>query len=135
MAATHGAGEAPVAEHVGPSAARSQTREQLPKDPSRQRQGRSRVWIRETEVWGRRYDQVWNRKYEPYFRFHTAGIVDSILSIYARLAPLESTGLQSWRPTATSGLANDNFRVGDLVLWRRPGENRVLPSAGSTMRS
>ena len=61
--------------------------------------------------------------------------IDSILSIYARIASQERTGLQSWCPTATSALADNNFRVVDLVLWRRPSENPVLPSANSTTRS
>ena len=61
--------------------------------------------------------------------------IDSILSIYARLAPHERTTLQSRCPTSISALADDNFRVGDLVLWRRPGKNSVQPSTGNTMRS
>ena len=28
-----------------------------------------------------------------------------------------------------------NFRVGDLVFWRRPSGNPAQPSAGNTMRS
>ena len=55
MAATHGAGETPVAAHVSPSAARSQALYTEFLDSSRQRQGRNRVWIRESKVWGRRY--------------------------------------------------------------------------------
>ena len=34
-----------------------------------------------------------------------------------------------------SSIADENFRVGDLVLWRRPGKNPAEPSAGYTMRS
>ena len=61
--------------------------------------------------------------------------IDSIVSIYARIAPQKRTGLQSWCPTSISALADDNFGVGDLVLWRRPGKNSVQPSAGNTMCS
>ena len=61
--------------------------------------------------------------------------IDSIVSIYARIAPQERTGLQSWCPTSISALADDNFREGDLGLWRRPGKNSVQPSASNTMRS
>ena len=55
MAAMHGAGHDPMAVHVGSSAARSHELIQFIKGSSRQRRGRSRVWIREAKVWGRRY--------------------------------------------------------------------------------
>ena len=58
MATAHGVGKAPVAVHVDPSAAHSQTRAQLSNGSSRQRRGRSRVWIRETKVWGRKYEPI-----------------------------------------------------------------------------
>ena len=59
--------------------------------------------------------------------------IDSILTIYARMAPQERTGLQSWCLNFSS--RGRQFRVGELVLWRRPGKNSVQPNAGSTMRS
>ena len=55
MAATHGANQTPVAVHVGPSAAHSQTRAQLYDRSSRHQRGRSQVWIRETKLWGQKY--------------------------------------------------------------------------------
>ena len=66
MAAAHGAGRDPMAVHVSPSAARSHELIQPSKDSSRQRRGRSRVWIREVKKYGvGGMDEVWNRKYEP----------------------------------------------------------------------
>ena len=77
-------------------------------------------------------DQVWNRKYEPGpirdgDRFNRIDI--------CRIGPQERTGLQSWCPTSISSLADNNIRVGDLGLLRRPGKNSVQPSASNTMRS
>ena len=82
-------------------------------------------------------DEVWNRKYEP-GPIRVGDRFDPIDIQYARIpvAPQERTGLQSWCPTSISALADDNFRVGDLVFWRRSGKNSDLPgSTCNTMRS
>ena len=86
MAATHGAGQDPMAVHVGLDDVRSHELAQPSKGLSRQRLGRSRVRIGKTksmepEVWTAK---VWKRKYE-----RGPIRIDSIISIYARMAPQE----------------------------------------------
>ena len=87
MAAARGTGQqTPVVVHVGPSAARSLELYQLSKDSSRQRRGRALVWIREAKVWDWKYDQVQYGIGSTNQARSGTGI-DSILSIYARIAP------------------------------------------------
>ena len=69
MAATHGAGQDPIAVHVGLDDIRSHELNQLIKDSFRQRQGRSRVRIDKIKSMGtvsksKGMDKVWNRRYE-----------------------------------------------------------------------
>ena len=87
MATAHGVGEAPVAVHVGPSATRSHELIQFSKHSFMQRQGRSRVWIRKTKVWGWRYGLP-----EKYGDGRRTVRADPILSVYARMASQERAG-------------------------------------------
>ena len=115
MAAAHGISKTPVAAHESSSAARSHKLAQLCIRSSRHQRDRTLVWIGKTK-------EVWTRYGILRMNQARSGTgIGSIQSIYARLASQESTGLQSWCPTSISAIADDNFRVGDLVLWRRPG--------------
>ena len=93
MAAAHGAGQDPMAVHVGLDDIRSHELCQPSKVSSGQRQGRSRVRIRKTKTMGSEVwtAKVWNRRYE-----RGPIRIDSILSIYARMAPQERAMHIGW---------------------------------------
>ena len=89
MAAAHGADNSPIVVHEGPSAARSQKLPQQRHHSIGRRQGRNRVWIREIKSMG---SEVWTRYGIGSMNEARSGTgIDSILSIYARVASQEST--------------------------------------------
>ena len=66
MAATHGAGQDPMAVHVNPVHAYSQKSAQHLGGPQLAKESRTQVWTCEIKKYGvGGMDEVWNRKYEP----------------------------------------------------------------------
>ena len=79
--------------------------------------------------------KVWNRRYE-----RGPIRIDSILSVYARMAPQERAVHIGWIDVVSDlellrSRTTMPGRMGDLALRRRPGENPVLHSVDSTKRS